>query len=66
MKETKRKIGFRHITLLSAMTRELDNYASKKTCEYAGGELLEIAELPEDSDMRERGETQKCIFKFTL
>ena len=43
-----------------------DNYASKKTCEYAGGELLEIAELPEDSDMRERGETQKCIFKFTL
>lgn len=43
-----------------------DNYASKKTCEYAGGELLEIAELPEDSDMRERGETQKCIFRFTL
>ena len=43
-----------------------DNYASKKTCEYAGGELLEIAELREDSDMRERGETQKCIFRFTL
>ena len=43
-----------------------DNYASKKTCEYAGGELLEIAELPGDSDMRERGETQKCIFRFTL
>lgn len=43
-----------------------DNYASRKTCEYAGGELLEIAEVPEDNDMRERGETEKCIFKFIL
>lgn len=43
-----------------------DNIASRKTCEYAGGELLEIVELPADSDMRERGETQKCIYKFIL
>lgn len=43
-----------------------DNIASRKTCEYAGGELLEVVELPEDSDMRERGETQKCIFKFNI
>lgn len=43
-----------------------DNYASRKTCEYAGGELLEIAELPEDNDMREKGETEKCIFKFIV
>lgn len=41
-----------------------DNVASRKTCEYVGGELLEVVELPMDSDMRERGETQKCIFKF--
>lgn len=43
-----------------------ENIASRKTCEYAGGTLLEVAELPEDSDMRDRGETRKCIFKFTL
>ena len=43
-----------------------DNYASRKTCEYAGGKLIEIVEVPEGNDMRERGETEKCIYKFTL
>jgi len=43
-----------------------DNYASRKTCEYAKGELLEIVELPQDSDMRDRGETEKCIYRFEL
>lgn len=43
-----------------------DNHASRKTCEYAGGELLEIVELPEDNDMRESGDTEKCIYRFQL
>lgn len=43
-----------------------ENIASRKTCEYAGGTLLEITELPLDNDMREKGETHKCIFKFEL
>lgn len=43
-----------------------DNDASRKTCEYAGGELLEIVELPEGNDMRENGEFEKCIFRFLL
>lgn len=43
-----------------------DNYASRKTCEYAGGQLLEIVQVPEDNDMRLRGETEKCIYKFLL
>lgn len=43
-----------------------DNDPSRKTCEYAGGELLEIVELPRDSDMRERGMTEKCIYRFEL
>lgn len=43
-----------------------DNYASKKACEYAGGTLLEIAELPEGNDMRDNGKFEKCIYKFTL
>ncbi len=43
-----------------------NNYASRKTCEYVGGELLEIAELPVDNDMRARGETCECIYRIAL
>lgn len=43
-----------------------DNFASRKTCEYAGGTLLEIVDLPQDNDMRQHGEMQKCIYKITL
>ena len=44
-----------------------DNWPSRKTLEYLKGEFLEIAELPEDNNMRvERGETEKCIFRFDL
>ena len=44
-----------------------DNWPSRRTCEYAGGTLLEIVELPEDNYMRlEEGEMEKCIFRFEL
>ena len=44
-----------------------DNIASRKTCEYLNGILIEIAELPKDNDMRIlKGETEKCIFRFDL
>ncbi len=43
-----------------------DNYPSRKTCEYAGGRLKEIVDLPEDNDMRLEGETRKCIYEFIL
>lgn len=39
---------------------------SKKTCEYIGGNLVEVAELPEGNDMRDRGELEKCIYKFDI
>lgn len=48
------------------ITCDPDNVPSRKTCEYAGGELLKIVELPEDNDMRERGMTEKCIYRFEL
>lgn len=48
------------------ITCDPDNLPSRKTCEYAGGKLLEIADLPEHNDMRARGETEKCIFRFAL
>lgn len=43
-----------------------DNLPSKRTCEFLGGELLEIVELPPENDMRADGETEKCIFRFHL
>ena len=44
-----------------------DNLPSRRTCELLGGQLLEIAALPEDNDMRiESGETEKCIFRFEV
>ena len=49
------------------ITCDPDNRPSRRTCEWLGGELLEIAELPEDNDMRlEDGETHKCIYRFDL
>lgn len=44
-----------------------DNLPSRRTCERLGGKLLEIAELPEDNDMRrDRGYTHACIYRFEL
>lgn len=43
-----------------------DNFPSARTCERAGGKLVEIAELPADSDMRRGGETHKRVYKFDL
>lgn len=43
-----------------------DNYASKRTCEYAGGILESIIDLPTDNDMYMEGERQKCIYRFNL
>lgn len=43
-----------------------DNIPSRKTCAYLNGTLLEIAELPMDNDMRQNGETHKCIFRFEI
>lgn len=57
----------RHEMSYVLITCNPDNIASKKTCEYLKGNLLEIAELPKNNDMRmSKGETEKCIFRFEL
>lgn len=49
------------------ITCDPDNYASRKTCEYAGCHFIEIAELPKDHEMRiEYGKTEKCIYRIDL
>ncbi len=61
--ELARRHGMEYVII----TCNPDNWPSRKTCEYAGGKLLEIVELPEDNLMRvEDGETEKCIYRFDL
>lgn len=60
------ELARRHDLGYLIITCNPDNIASRKTCEYAGGELLETAELPEGNDMREDGEYEKCIYRFEL
>jgi predicted acetyltransferase len=43
-----------------------DNAASRRTCELAGAESIELIDLPEDTDMYQRGERQKCRYRITL
>ena len=57
----------RHEMSYVLITCNPDNIASRKTCEYLKGNLLEIAELPKNNNMRmSKGETEKCIFRFDL
>ncbi len=54
-----------HLSYL-IITCNPDNLPSRKTLEHLGGDLLEIVDLPEDNDMYQNGERQKCIFHFPL
>ncbi len=61
--ELARKHGMDHLYI----TCDPDNQPSRKNLEFLRGELLEIAELPEDNEMRVNdGDTEKCIFRFDL
>jgi tagatose 1,6-diphosphate aldolase len=41
-----------------------DNVASRRTCELAGGELVEVVDLPKRSDMYRRGERRKYRYRL--
>jgi tagatose 1,6-diphosphate aldolase len=41
-----------------------DNVASHKTLDKLDGVMLEIAPVPEGSEMYEEGDREKCIFSF--
>lgn len=58
-----RQEGMAHLVI----TCRPDNLPSRRTCERLGGELLEIAELPEDNDMRiNEGMERVCVFRYDL
>ncbi len=43
-----------------------ENIASRKTCEYVGGVLEAIVDLPSDNEMYKKGDRRKCIYKVLL
>jgi tagatose 1,6-diphosphate aldolase len=43
-----------------------DNWASRRTCELAGARLVEIVDLPQDTDLYRRGDRQKCRYRLDL
>lgn len=43
-----------------------DNIASRRTCELVGAQLVEIVDLPQDTDMYQEGERQKCRYRLDL
>jgi tagatose 1,6-diphosphate aldolase len=43
-----------------------DNIASRRTCELAGAEFVEIVDLPPHVDMYQEGERQKCRYRLDL
>lgn len=48
------------------ITCDPDNAASRRTCELAGAELVEVVDLPKDDDLYRRGEKRKCRYKIEL
>ena len=43
-----------------------DNFASRRSCELAGLEFVEIVDLPPNTDMYLEGERQKCRYRLIL
>ncbi len=43
-----------------------ENAASRKTCEFAGADFVEIVDLPPHTDMYQEGERQKCRYRLDL
>ncbi len=41
-----------------------ENVASRRTCELAGARLVGIVDLPDDTDMFDEGERQKCRYRL--
>ncbi len=43
-----------------------DNWASRRTCELAGAQFVEIVPVPEDHELYLQGDRQKCRYRIDL
>jgi predicted acetyltransferase len=48
------------------ITANPDNWASRRTCEIVGAEMVEIVEVPEYMEMYRQGDRQKCRYRLDL
>jgi len=60
--ELARKHGMEYLYITCNVT----NPASARTCEYAGGKLVAIEDLPQDNDMYKEGMRQVKVYRFEL
>ncbi|MBQ4167831.1 MAG: GNAT family N-acetyltransferase [Clostridia bacterium] len=56
------KHGMDHLYI----TCDPENIASARTCEAAGGRLVEVADIPEDNEMYAEGKRRAAIYLFEL
>ena len=56
----KHELGYVYITC------NVNNTASAKTCEYAGGTRVATEPVPEENDMYQRGYRQVYVYRFEL
>ncbi len=61
-----RKVALDHGMKTLWITCNPDNYPSRRTCEILGCEFVEIVDLPEDTDMYQAGERQKCRYRWDV
>jgi len=48
------------------ITCDPDNMASRRSCELAGGQLVEIVDVPPGTEEYNEGKYQKCRYRFDL
>ena len=60
--ELARKHGMEYLYITCNVT----NPASARTCEYAGGKLVAIEDVPEDNEMYKDGIRQVRVYRFAL
>jgi tagatose 1,6-diphosphate aldolase len=48
------------------ITCNLDNWASRRTCERLGARFVDVVEVPRDSDLYGPGSERKCRYRLVL
>jgi predicted acetyltransferase len=61
-----RQVALDHGLRTLWITCNPDNWPSRRTCEILGCELVEIVDLPENTNMYQEGERQKCRYRWDL
>ena len=62
IKELAKKHGYNNILITTNPT----NHASIRVCEKIGAKLIRVVNLPKDSELRNQGDTHKCIFQWMI